>query len=405
MSKNTRRTFLKTVGLTVGGVGVAGASARQTDKFAESDESHHCDDATTSDVNWRFGPHSPFRHTPAVGEKTVYAREDGEYLYAIDRETGTERWRFEVTGDDDPAGTVGPVLCDGTVYVAGNSGDDTRLYAVDAATGEERWSFFVSGGVRTTPTVEDGTLYFASFTHSTTYALDTDTGDVQWTFTGDCDPLGHPRDDVLVTAGNAYVVDGNNLWALDADDGGVEWALRPNEFSLYALAVTDDTVYVGLSDGSSCVADGNLVALDAASGTERWSTDVSGLSTADEIEVGGGRVYVVSYVHDPTRLVALNGDDGTEHWSFEVDETGVANTTEQGVIEHSHTVYDGNVYFSANRSVYQLDGDDGSVSARWDAEYPIIEAPAVTEDAVYADSAFDDRTNRYGYVYSFDRDE
>lgn len=82
---------------------------------------------------------------PGVAEGVVYygGGEDaspgqGVFLWALDAETGTERWRFAAKPsrfDRQGQCVTRPVLADGTVAVA----SDNVLFGLDAATGAVRW--------------------------------------------------------------------------------------------------------------------------------------------------------------------------------------------------------------------------------------------------------------------------
>jgi len=72
--------------------------------------------------------------TPAIVDGIVYVAGVEDYLFALDAETGQEKWRFQT-----PKGSMNsPSVADGVVYIS--SGDET-LYAVDAETGKEIWRF------------------------------------------------------------------------------------------------------------------------------------------------------------------------------------------------------------------------------------------------------------------------
>jgi outer membrane protein assembly factor BamB len=90
-----------------------------------------------------------------VADSTVYAGSWDGYLYAVDAETGDERWRFE-TGDWVESS---PSVADGTVYVGSN---DRNLYAVDAETGDEQGRFETNDSLSSSPAVAGGIVYVGS---------------------------------------------------------------------------------------------------------------------------------------------------------------------------------------------------------------------------------------------------
>jgi outer membrane protein assembly factor BamB len=64
----------------------------------------------------------------------VYFGSFDNHLYAVDAETGQEKWRFTSGGEE----TSSPSVAGGVVYFGSH---DQHLYAVDIHTGEEKWRF------------------------------------------------------------------------------------------------------------------------------------------------------------------------------------------------------------------------------------------------------------------------
>ena len=144
------------------------------------DDTLYAVDAATGTQEWAFTqPSDAVRSSPTVMDGMVYVGSDDNTLYAVNAFTGTEEWAFTEPSDDIESS---PTIADGTVYVV--SGDST-LYAVDAATGSEEWAFTTDSGggsLMPSPTVWDGTVYFADITFGRLYAVDATTGTEQWDF-------------------------------------------------------------------------------------------------------------------------------------------------------------------------------------------------------------------------------
>ncbi len=80
------------------------------------------------------------------------------HLYAVDAQSGQERWEFQADG----VILSKPAVSDGVVYVGGG-GLDPYLHAVDAQSGQERWRFKAAGRVQvSSPAVSDGVVYFGT---------------------------------------------------------------------------------------------------------------------------------------------------------------------------------------------------------------------------------------------------
>ena len=85
---------------------------------------------TNGESIWRFetsrmaeGLWRGVRASPAVSDGVVYYGNEGGFVFAVDAQTGTEKWEFE-TGE---AVRSTPAVSDGVVYVGC---DDGYLYAL-----------------------------------------------------------------------------------------------------------------------------------------------------------------------------------------------------------------------------------------------------------------------------------
>ncbi|MFP8951930.1 PQQ-binding-like beta-propeller repeat protein [Natrialbaceae archaeon A-arb3/5] len=139
-------------------------------------------DARTGEQQWRFDTFGAYvSGSTAVDEDTVYVgvvpgnypgsgeRNDAE-VFALERETGDERWRFET--DVLEIGSS-PVVTDDAVYIGSHSPVEesgTGVHAI-STDGDERWHFDVGNrGVGSSPALVDGTLYVGG-TDGVVYAL------------------------------------------------------------------------------------------------------------------------------------------------------------------------------------------------------------------------------------------
>lgn len=126
---------------------------------------------------------------------------------------------------------------DGLVYFGSSS--DHKLYALDADTGEQRWSFFTGGPIRLAPTVWKDRIFIGS-DDGFVYCLNASNGKLIWKKRGgpnDEKLLGNGkmisrwpiRTSVLVDKGIVYFSAGIfphedvYLYALSADDGKLVW--------------------------------------------------------------------------------------------------------------------------------------------------------------------------------------
>jgi len=143
-------------------------------------------------LNRDLMPYDTVFEPVVLGETLFIGFNDSDKLVALDTATGTERWRIYVDG---PV-RLPPAAAEGKVYFVSDSG---YLYCVDATSGALLWKH--RGGpsarqilgnrrlismwpARGGPVIRDGTVYFAAsiwpFMGTFIYALDAETGKVQW---------------------------------------------------------------------------------------------------------------------------------------------------------------------------------------------------------------------------------
>ena len=251
---------------------------------------------------WSFTPtRFFFDSSPAIGaDGTIYAY-DRERLCAF-RPDGTLRWTCE-PGELGVAAS--PALAnDGTIYLATGNG---TLYAIDGG-GREKWE--VAGvGYPMSPTVgDDGTVYFG--TDLAVFGSDTN-----WDFE---------------YAGYFYAV---------APSGALKWAWKTGRIRSCPAIGIDGTVYLTCWDG-------NLYALDPATGTQKWAFNASGAYMGDitltSPSVGDdGTIYFGSPNGD---LYAVN-PNGTQKWMVAVRQTGYTGNTAWGLSSPA-IARDGTIYIT-----------------------------------------------------------
>lgn len=194
-----------------------------------------------------------------------------------------------------------------------------------------------------------------------------------------------------VAGGVAYVVNKfGNLRAVRLDDHKTLWervrdprdAGKPTDVT--APVYAEGRVYVAFLDGE-------LVALDAATGNPEWKRDL-GSHLESSPMVANGVLYIGS---DKTNLIALRASDGKVLWEF----------NSPGAIKASPSYHDGRVYVADYESaMFCLDAGSGKPLWRTNTsevrpfgEGGFYSSPAVAFGRVYA--ARDD-----GTVYAFDEE-
>lgn len=250
--------------------------------------------------------------SPVIAGGRVFLGSDAGRLAAYDAGSGERLWA--VQAGDALRGT--PAVAGDLVVTGG--GLDGGLLALDAATGEQRWAVPTPGRltVYTAPSVVDGVVYAATGPsqdrEDTVFALDAATGEQLWaTDVGTSVFAGPAVGEGLAIVGNA---DDGELIALDAATGAVRWTLtRTDDYFIGGASIVDGTVFIPTTDGDG---GGSLLAVDAATGTLRWEADTHGDGQGSTPAVYGDLVIAGS--HGLGLVVAYDRETGDQVWQYAV---------------------------------------------------------------------------------------
>lgn len=255
-----------------------------------------------------------------VGGQSVVV---GDYnLLAFDCRTGSLRWRFIPAEGYGPGIYLG-AIAGGAALTGSPSG---HVYAVDVESGALRWSTAVASNTTVYAPVAAGEVVAAGYTEFSAptrggvVLLSADNGRVRWKRAF---PL--PEDALLSTnsAGGPVIYgdvviassgDGH-IYAFDIASGDLRWTIpRVSGPSPFPIAADHDFRPLAL-DGSLLVAGsltGQIVGFDLPTRAERWRFLATRLgSTAFRIAAVDDVVYL-PFVNG--QLVALAAGDGTERW-------------------------------------------------------------------------------------------
>ena len=195
-------------------------------------------------------------------------------------------------------------------------------------------------------------VFFASY-DGNFYAVDTATGKKKWSFK---------------TAGERRFA-GKHL------HGSVPMAETmpdPFDFYLSSPTVLNGVVYFGSGDG-------NVYALDEASGTPKWKFQTGDVVHASPA-IADGALFIGSW---DSYFYALDAATGNEKWRFKTGED--PNIHNQVGIQSSAAVMDGVVYFGCRDSnLYALDAASGQKKWAFNNKGSwVIGSPAVKDGKVY----------------------
>lgn len=281
----------------------------------------------------------PVESSPAIsgdGQTLYFGCGDGK-LYALNRDTGTQKWSYDTHG---PEIISSPVLGPGPdgeemIYVIST---DLILHAV-TKDGVERWHHAAGSAVsNTSPAIgDDGTLYVGA-PDQLLYALNPDaTGSEKWRYSPGAAILSSVAigpDGTLyfgTTDNQLFAVtrEGRDKWKYLADDlvvaqptvaadgtiyfgslGGKFHALNPDKTEKWTAAIGDAIVSAAAvrADGTIIfgVYDGSIRALNPENGSEKWKQVVSkdDLIESSPVIAPDGSIYVGSF---DGKLYAFDG--------------------------------------------------------------------------------------------------
>lgn len=317
--------------------------------FGSNDGNVYALNAKSGKTLWQYKTEGRVMGRPTIEGQHLYALSDDGNLYKLERPSGRLIWKFDTHGGAVARDLPGPksetydyqmsaaVVAGGTVYVGSA---DKRLYAVEAETGRERWRFDTQGIVRSTPAVEGGLVFFGSYDHHV-YAVDAQTGALKWKL----DTLQPVVSSPLVAAGTVYIGSrSSDLFALDAATGRVKWKFFYwSSWVESSARLHKGTLYVGSSDHQQ------MFAIDAATGKRVWNTytDGSAWSTpavTDKlvyIGVVGVKPY---FIEHHGGFLAVDRATGQIAWRFSLGP--IPGTVTYGVAS-SPAVDHGLVYFGS----------------------------------------------------------
>lgn len=309
----------------------------------------------------------------------VYAGEGPRHLKGL-------KWRF-ATGDRVVSS---PVWNDGVLFFGS---DDGNVYAVDAATGIQTWKYATGGPVPSTPAVAGGLVYVGSY-DGKLHALNARTGRPVWKFSTSgerrfeakglhgiqpksqtiADPYDVFLSSPVVVQGIVCFGSGDgNVYALDAASGEVRWKFQTGDVVHASPAYADGAFYFGSWDSF-------LYAVDAATGKERWRFK-GGEDPVMHNQVGfqSSPAVVDGVVYTGCRdsnVYAVDARTGKEKWRF---------NNEMSWVITSPAVVRGKVVFATSDSslLHVVDAVTGKPTFRQQLKAYVFSSPAVAGGVVY----------------------
>jgi outer membrane protein assembly factor BamB len=247
--------------------------------------------------------------TPVIAGGRVFTIDAIAEISAFDADNGDRLWSLDprLEGGEEDGFGGGLAYAGGHLFVTTGFG---HVLALDPGNGAELWRRDIGIPMRAAPVVVGGRVFVVTYDNQL-WALSAADGAVQWSNAGITETAG-----LLGAAAPAVDNDiviapysSGELIALRVENGRTVWTdslgtQRPGTGSLAALndingsPVIDRGVVYAISHG------GRLVAIDLRTGSRIWEQDIAGLNTP---WIAGDYLFVVTVDGDVVCLARRNG--------------------------------------------------------------------------------------------------
>lgn len=282
-------------------------------------------EAGSGRLMWRLRGERMFKSSVCIYDNKLYIGNADDKLRCIDAATGKSVWTVDTRRDLDSS----PCVVDDRLYIAGENG---YARCFDPHTGKELWKALLGGidkdslggsnGSETSPAVEGGELYAATYDGDLVCVRTTD-GSEKWRSRTDADTDASP----VVSGDFVYAAaeeESPHLYCFARDDGREVWRYADNALGYWSTpAVAGGRVFVGGDDR-------NVHCVDARTGKAIWKFQ-TGAAVWSSPAVVDNKVVVGSM---DRKLYILDADSGRELWSQTLD----------GRILSSPCVVDGHIW-------------------------------------------------------------
>ena len=272
-------------------------------------------------------------------------------------------WKANTTGTNYEESAV--VYFDDTAYISSCSthGDGhDKLFAVDTTNGTILWSTFIGPGY-VGPVIDHDKIYIGTDSHGYDptneyiFCINRSDGTVLWSrkiYGGIAESIQYDEDKIYFTS--------NIIYALDKDDGAINWTYSLDEYSVTKPILKDHAFFTATSGGM-------MYKINVEDGSRIWSVALPDFSWDNSITADGkGHIFIA--VYNDKSINAYDEDTGDLLWRYQLYGRSL-----------SFNAYHNNVIFISDTSgyVYALNSSSGALLWEKKIGYTIdISSPTIS---------------------------
>jgi len=307
--------------------------------------------------------------SPVINNNTVYVAANGDGLYALYANNGSQIWK---SGSPGSTSILAPAIDDGLVYESWYSHPRFTpavcgLTAYYINNGSKKWQYETPTSTVSAPTVFGGIVYIGIY-HDLK-ALNATDGTAKWSFSAGesyIDSTPAVVNDIIYF-GTYYFGSFGRIYALNATTGSLKWNSSTANDIHTAITFSGGKVYAGCYDGK-------VYAFNAITGANLFNYTTGGEIWGASPAIDGGIVYIGSR---DNKLHAFNAANGAPVWTY----------TTGSYIEESPAIASGIVYFgSMDGNIYALNATNGNIIWKYYTGSSSMGSPAVINNTVYMGS-------------------
>jgi len=378
----------------------------------QSDSEFVCLDAFTGKVVWKL-PVEAFapRESVAIAYGNLYLI-PGDVTRSVDTESGeeyetinqiwaigTKSWPMyrhdpthSATGQSSPTtlsllwnfttkGAVisSPSLENGKVYFGSQ---DKSIYCLNARTGKYIWNFQTNDRIKSSPAIANGKVFIGP-DDGTIYCLNSSNGKMIWsTYAGGPIPVTFAasvvlRSSPIISDSRVYVGSlDSNVYCLDSKNGEIIWTYPTDGYITSSPAIAEGALYVLSQESNS----GALYKLDINTGNLLWRKEIpyqevfwGGTDLHASPTVAQGKVFTSSNIKE---YHAISTSTGEIEWTYRNDYAGE-------FILCSPIYNEGRVFLVDHFSIVCVDSETGNTIWSNYLGYELYVSPTYSDNKLY----------------------